>query len=113
MSTGNNENELKYYSIGEITEITGVKQTVLRFWEQEFEVLTPIKNKFGHRVYTDKDIEIIIKIKSLLYDQGLTIKGAKSVLKSDNKVNIYDTQKLRNMLKELQVILKNTRNESK
>lgn len=85
MSTGNESISVKkYYTIGEVSELVGVKQTVLRFWEEEFEQLRPIKNKFGHRAYTDEDIAVIIKIKNLLYESGLTIRGAKSVLDSKN-----------------------------
>ena len=72
MNTGNKQ----YYTIGEISEITGIKQSVLRFWEDQFPELSPVKNKFGHRVYTHNDIQIITTIKKSLYDDGMTIKGA-------------------------------------
>jgi DNA-binding transcriptional MerR regulator len=105
MSTGN-----KYYTIGEISEITGVKQTVLRFWEKEFKTLSPVKNKFGHRVYREKDIELILKIKSLLYEKGLTIKGARETLEfSDDR--IITKNFLRNKIKELLDILNKKGNE--
>lgn len=74
-----NERE-KYYTIGEVAEITQVKQNVLRFWESEFRELSPIKNKFGHRVYKKSDIQIVYTIKDLLYRKGLTIRGAKKKL---------------------------------
>ena len=60
MNIGNDEK--KYWTIKEVSDLTKVKQTTLRFWEQEFFQLRPIKNKFGHRVYTKKDIDIGIKI---------------------------------------------------
>jgi len=83
MSTGNNDAET-YYTIGEVAEMTEVKTSVLRFWESEFTQLHPRKNKFGHRVYTNNDIQIISQIKSLLYQKGLTIKGARQELESGN-----------------------------
>ena len=69
-----------YYSIGDVSEITGLKQYVLRFWETEFSVLKPGKNKAGNRIYKDKDIKVIRHIKSLLYDKKYTIKGAKQYM---------------------------------
>jgi len=69
-----------YYSIGDVSEITGLKQYVLRFWETEFSVLKPGKNKAGNRIYKDKDIKVIRQIKSLLYDKKYTIKGAKQYM---------------------------------
>lgn len=88
MSTGNNiSNEKKYFSIGEVSELVGVKPSVLRFWEEEFIQLRPKKNKFGHRVYTEGDISIILKIKELLYEKGLTIRGAKAFLNEKSIVN--------------------------
>lgn len=91
-----NTNEEKFYSIGEVSSITGVKSTVLRFWETEFVELSPQKNKFGHRIYRQYDINIILKIKKLLYEDGFTIKGAKAILQSnrdagDENVNLEDT----------------------
>jgi DNA-binding transcriptional MerR regulator len=73
--------EKLYYSIGEVTRITGIEAYVLRFWETEFPSLKPRKNKKGHRTYRKKDIEIILKIKELLYDNKFTIPGAREVLK--------------------------------
>lgn len=73
-------NKTKYYTIGQVSEITGVKQNILRFWENEFDELSPLKNKFGHRIYRDSDIIIIQKIQELLYQRGMTIKGAKRIL---------------------------------
>jgi DNA-binding transcriptional MerR regulator len=81
MNTGNN-GSIKYYSIGEVSEITKVKQSVLRFWETEFKNLAPLKNKFDHRVYTLDDIAVVEKIKDLLYNKGLTIKGARNYFES-------------------------------
>ena len=69
-----------YYSIGDVSEMTGLKQYVLRFWETEFSILKPGKNKAGNRIYKDKDIKVIRHIKTLLYDKKYTIKGAKQYM---------------------------------
>ncbi|MHB8580938.1 MAG: MerR family transcriptional regulator [Ignavibacteriaceae bacterium] len=69
-----------YYSISEVSKITEVEQYVLRYWETEFEELSPQKNRAGNRIYTNKDIQLILKIKTLLRDKKYTIEGAKKVL---------------------------------
>ena len=66
-----------YYKIGEVCEITGIEAHVLRYWESEFPVLHPLKNSAGQRVYRRKDIELVLRIKRLLYQDGFTIAGAK------------------------------------
>ncbi len=70
-----------YYSISEVSEITKLKAYVLRYWETEFSQLSPPKNRAGNRTYRQKDIEIILKIKDLLYDKKYTIDGARNCLK--------------------------------
>ena len=74
-----------YYSISEVSEITGLKQYVLRYWETEFSQLKPGKNKAGNRVYRSHDIDIVMEIKSLLYDRKFTIKGAQQHLKTTHE----------------------------
>ena len=71
-----------YYSIGEVSEKTGLKQYVLRYWESEFPSLAPSKNRVGNRVYREKDIILIQYIKHLLYEKKFTIEGAKQKLKT-------------------------------
>jgi DNA-binding transcriptional MerR regulator len=109
MNTGNNNN-VKYFSIGEVSEITKVKQSVLRFWETEFLNLSPKKNKFGHRVYTLDDIAVAEKIKDLLYNKGMTIKGAKNYFTgndtSNNIENDYSLKEIKAKLNEMLEILK-------
>ena len=68
------------YSIGEVSESTGVKSYILRYWEKEFPFLQPVKNKAGHRLYTERDIQIVKNIRELLYEKGYSISGAKKVL---------------------------------
>jgi len=70
-----------YYSISEVSEITELKQYVLRYWETEFSQLKPGKNRAGNRIYRSHDVDTIMEIKSLLYDRKFTIKGARQHLK--------------------------------
>ncbi|MBT8378609.1 MAG: MerR family transcriptional regulator [Ignavibacteria bacterium] len=69
-----------YYSISEVSRITAIEQYVLRYWETEFEQLKPQKNRAGNRIYTNKDIQLILFIKELLREKKYTIEGAKKIL---------------------------------
>ena len=69
-----------YYKIGEVCEIVGVEAHVLRYWESEFHQLSPPKNKGGQRTYRPKDIELLLQICKLLYEEGFTIVGARKHL---------------------------------
>ena len=71
-----------YYSISEVSKITNLEQYVLRYWESEFDELKPAKNRAGNRIYTNKDIQLILFIKKLLREERYTIEGAKQVLKT-------------------------------
>ncbi len=71
----------KYYPIREVAQITDVKESVIRFWEQNFDELKPIKNRVGQRKYTKKDIDVIFIIKRLLYDDEFKISGAQKKVK--------------------------------
>lgn len=98
-----------YYTIGEVCSITGLKPSVLRFWESQFSELRPRRRKSGNRRYTQKDIETIKKIKYLLYDKGYTIKGAKKRLKTNDfpqKVLFETTDKDKHYVKALLEIKK-------
>jgi DNA-binding transcriptional MerR regulator len=70
-----------YYSISEVSRITGLEQYVLRYWETEFDELRPQKNRAGNRIYSNKDIKFILRIKELLREKRYTIEGAKQILK--------------------------------
>ena len=85
-----------YYSISEVSEITELKQYVLRYWETEFSQLKPNKNQAGNRIYRSHDIDMILDIKSLLYDRKFTIKGAKQHLKdsSDEAKQVIPSKKI-------------------
>ena len=65
-----------YYSIGEVCELSGLKPHVLLYWESQFDVLSPTKNRGGNRAYRSKDIEVVLLVKHLLYDEKYTIEGA-------------------------------------
>ncbi len=69
-----------YYSIGQVCELTGLKPHVLRYWETQFELLHPTKNRAGNRVFRPKEVELILLVKHLLYDQKFTIDGARQRL---------------------------------
>ncbi len=71
-----------YYSISEVSKITGLKQYVLRYWETEFSQLKPPKNRAGNRTYRKKDIDIVHKIKDLLYKKKFTIEGARKQMET-------------------------------
>jgi DNA-binding transcriptional MerR regulator len=73
-----------YYSISEVSRICDLEQYVLRYWETEFEQLKPAKNSSGNRIYTNKDIKMILLIKKLLKEEKYTIEGAKKILKNYN-----------------------------
>ena len=108
-----------YYSIGDVSEITDLKQYVLRYWETEFSFLNPKKNSAGNRIYIDSDIKVIKEIQSLLYEKKFTIKGANQYLinqyknedKIDNIVKLVkensstDKELLLNLRKGLQDIV--------
>jgi DNA-binding transcriptional MerR regulator len=72
-----------YYKIGEACKALGIQPYVLRYWETEFPALSPSKSRSGQRVYSEKELEIIRRIKELLYDEGYTIAGAKKKLEGE------------------------------
>ncbi len=73
--------ERLYYRIGEVSRITGLKPHVLRYWESEFKVIRPHKEGSLQRLYRRKDLDLILKIKKLLYEEGFTIAGAKKKIR--------------------------------
>lgn len=72
--------EKLYFRIGEVSELTQTKSYVLRFWETEFPMLKPVKSRTGHRLYRREDVQTVLEIKRLLYEQGFTIEGARKQL---------------------------------
>jgi len=74
-----------YYRIGEVSRITGIKPHVLRYWESEFKMIKPYKGRSLQRLYRRKDLELILKIKKLLYEEGFTIAGARKKIRDMEK----------------------------
>lgn len=74
-----------YFKIGEVADLLGVEPYVLRYWETEFTQLTPKKSGTGHRLYRRKDVELLLKIKHLLYEKRFTIEGARQALQGGAK----------------------------
>jgi DNA-binding transcriptional MerR regulator len=105
-----------YFRIGEVARLCEVPAYVLRFWESEFPQLKPNKGGTGQRLYRRRDVEMALRVKTLLYDQGYTIPGARQVLRSEFKqkepqlalpgadIAASDNKQLRNLRQELQSI---------
>ncbi len=92
--SGADLSEKRYYRIGEVSRITGVKPHVLRYWESEFRWMTPAKSRSKQRLYRKRDIEIIRLLKRLLYDERFTIAGARKRLKEMGIDRALDDQEL-------------------
>ncbi len=96
-----------YYSMGEVTTLLNLAPSLLRFWEKEFDVLTPKKNKKGNRLYTKADIETIRLIYFLTKEKGFTLQGAKEKIKSErvpaekNMIILESLNKVRQFLVEI------------
>src|SRR5271170_5145106 len=76
--------EERLYRIGEVSRLSELKPFVLRYWETEFPMLEPVKSPSGHRMYRQQDVDMVFKIKRLLYDEGFTIAGARRHLREFN-----------------------------
>src|SRR5215475_11191757 len=74
-----------YFKIGEVSELLGVEPYVMRYWETEFPALSPKKSGTGHRLYRRKDVELLLRIKHLLYERRFTIEGARQSLQAESK----------------------------
>ncbi len=99
----------RYFTIGEVAELCLVKPHVLRYWEQEFPQLKPVKRRGNRRYYQRHDVELIRQIRSLLYEQGFTIGGARQRLEGeggDSPAPGQDPKLLRELREELEDILK-------
>ena len=97
------EMEKLYYSIGEVSDIVGQEPHVLRYWEQEFDVLSPRKNRAGRRIYTEEDVATVKRIRHLLKDEKNTIAGARQRIQRDGARDEVrdDLRALRDFLEEL------------
>ena len=97
----------RYFTIGEVSELCGVKAHVLRYWEQEFDDLSPVKRRGNRRYYQREDVLMIRQIRGLLYDQGYTIGGAKQKLVNDdsNEGSTNNGLLIKEMISELEEVL--------
>ncbi len=98
----------RYFTIGEVSDLCAVKPHVLRYWEQEFPQLKPVKRRGNRRYYQRQDVLIIRQIRSLLYDEGFTIGGARQRLMGDvAKSDVSQSQQIIKQLRlELEQVLK-------
>ena len=98
----------RYFTIGEVSSICGLKTHVLRYWEQEFSELEPIKRKGNRRYYQQKDLILVLQIKDLLQNQGFTIDGAKIKISSKNiDETRQDNKLILQIKKDLEYLLDN------
>jgi DNA-binding transcriptional MerR regulator len=110
MTLNNNPTEKLFYKISEVAEMFNVNISAVRFWEKEFDILKPKKNKKGNRLFTPKDIKNIQIIYHLLKERGFTVAGAKKKLK-ENKTDTIDNIEIVNHLKDIRGFLVNLREE--
>ncbi|HNP66070.1 MAG TPA: MerR family transcriptional regulator [Woeseiaceae bacterium] len=98
----------RYFTIGEVSDLCAVKPHVLRYWEQEFPQLKPVKRRGNRRYYQRQDVLIIRQIRSLLYDEGFTIGGARQRLTGDDaKSDVTQSQQIIKQIRmELEQVLK-------
>jgi len=102
-----------YYSIGEVCDLTGLKPHVLRYWETQFDVLSPTKNRAGNRVFRPKEIELVLLVKHLLYEEKYTIEGARRRLQEmrtageleGERQEVLEPEVLSGMKAELEALL--------
>ncbi len=104
-----------FYKIGDVCKLCSIQPHVLRYWETEFTLLSPAKNRAGQRIYREKDLQLVQAIKQLLYEEGYTISGANKKLLDDGKSdlplfkkssNVDQGPALSEIQKELEEILK-------
>ena len=102
--------EKLFYPIGEVAQMYGVNISLIRFWENEFDILKPKKNNKGNRMFTKKDVDNLIIIYHLVKERGFTLEGAKQKLK-ENKGDTIDNIKIVNHLKDIRGFLVRLREE--
>ena len=90
----------KYFRIGEISRLIGVEPYVLRYWESEFPQIKPSRADSNQRTYQRKDVELILEIKNLLYDERMTIEGAKRKLKKKKRSEVIDEEEVLSEVKK-------------
>lgn len=103
------ESSKLYYSIGELARMFKVNASLIRFWEKEFDIIQPKKNKKGNRLFTNKDIENFRLIHHLVKERGYTLDGAKKKLR-ENKGGELDEMEMINSLKKIRIFLEDLKN---
>lgn len=106
------EIEKIYYSIGEVAEIFNVAPSLIRFWESEFELIQPKKNRKGNRQFTKEDIENVRTIYHLVKEKGFTLQGAKEMLRNDSQA-VRDKMEMISSLKRVRAFLAEVREKLK
>lgn len=105
--------EKMFYKIGEVADVAGVRTSVLRFWESEFPFLNPVKSSSGQRLYSKNEVELVLQVKHLLYDEKFTIEGVKKRIttkgKLINKEDLFESA----VTTDYSEVLKAVRNELK
>jgi len=105
--------EKLYYKIGEVAEIAGVKTSVLRFWESEFAFLKPAKSSSGQRIYSKSEVDLVLQVKRLLYDEKFTIEGVKKRINAKGKLVKAEDISDGNVVTDHSEVLQAVRNELK
>jgi len=98
-----------YFKIGEVSRIAQVRPHVLRYWQTEFPQVRPFKARSQHRLYRKKDVEAVIKIKKLLYEEGYTIEGARKKLKESDEAEPHFDDRLIKVFKRIRKELEDVR----
>jgi len=103
-----------FYKIGEVADVVGVRTSVLRFWESEFSFLKPVKSSSGQRLYSKNEVDLVLQVKHLLYDEKFTIEGVKKRITAKGKLikadDLYSgaaadySEVLRSVRNELKII---------
>ncbi|SRR6266540_1060992 len=83
-----------FFRIGEVAKIASLRPSVLRYWETEFKALTPVKSRTGQRLYTKKEVQLVVEIKKLLYTEKLTIEGARKKIDSRGRCQELNSAEL-------------------
>lgn len=105
--------EKLFFKIGEVAEVAGVKTSVLRFWETEFPFLKPVKSSSGQRLYSKNEVDLVMQVKHLLYDEKFTIEGVKKRINTKGKLAKAEDLVETHSAADYSEVLKAVRNELK
>lgn len=102
-----------YYKIGEVADVAGVRTSVLRFWETEFSFLKPVKSSSGQRLYSRNEVDLVLRVKHLLYDEKFTIQGVKKRISKTGKLIKSEDYCDTSVAKDCSSVLKTVKNDLK